>query len=153
MKIYTKTGDQGETGLFSGKRVLKSHPLIEAYGTVDELNALLGLALTELPKELKEKVTRIQRELFDMGADLATPLEIQDSKVRRDHKRLIEQLEKEIDEMEHSLKPLKNFILPGGSKASAYLHLARTICRRAERKTIEVMKSGDRSEEHTSELQ
>ena len=145
MKIYTKTGDRGETSLFSGKRVLKNNNLIESYGTVDELNAVVGLAKSFLDAKspLSEKLYRIQNELFDLGADLATPLNGEFENRNRIEAHLIEELEKEIDQMEGELSDLKNFILPGGSTPSAYLHLARTVCRRAERTTIELQQRNE----------
>src|SRR4051812_12281799 len=136
MKIYTKTGDDGETGLFGGPRVGKDHPRIEAYGTVDELNAVLGLVRTASPPaEIDSLLARVQNELFDLGAELATP----DPKSRGtnliDSER-IQALEAAIDQFEIGLEPLKTFILPGGTSAAAWLHLARTVCRRAERLVV-----------------
>ncbi|MBL7715704.1 MAG: cob(I)yrinic acid a,c-diamide adenosyltransferase [Bdellovibrionales bacterium] len=136
MKIYTKGGDSGQTSLFKGERVPKDHLRIRSYGTLDELNASLGVVLSLKPQApLADRLTRIQAEIFQLGAELATP---------RDKTLLMETLgeaeiqtlEKEIDEMEKSLKPLKSFILPGGSPISAHLHLARTISRRAEREIV-----------------
>lgn len=137
MKIYTKQGDAGETGLFGGPRVPKDDLRIRAYGTVDELNAALGLVLCQpdLPKELAEPLCRVQSELFQLGAELATPrgkgLPIEPVAEAR-----ITALEKEIDAMESTLQPLKTFILPGGTAGSSALHLARTISRRAEREIV-----------------
>lgn len=139
MKIYTKTGDQGQTSLFSGDRVLKNHALINAYGTVDELNSLLGLVLTEnLSSSMKDKLLELQHQLFELGADLATPWSVQEknSRVRRMQAPDIEALEKDMDAAELVLEPLKAFILPGGSKPAALLHMARTVARRAERELI-----------------
>ncbi|MFZ9596583.1 MAG: cob(I)yrinic acid a,c-diamide adenosyltransferase [Bdellovibrionia bacterium] len=137
MKIYTKTGDAGETALFGGHRVSKDDLRIRAYGSFDELNAILGLIVTEVgfAEPLFERVFRLQGELFQLGAELATP---RGKSVFIDllSAQQVEQLEREIDEMEAQLKPLKTFILPGGSRASALLHLARTVSRRAERETI-----------------
>ena len=136
MKIYTKTGDSGETGLFAGPRVSKDDPRIEAYGTVDELNTVLGMARTEsLPSEIDSLLAKIQNELFDLGAELATP----DPKSRGTN--LISEsqvaiLEKAIDRFEANLPILKTFILPGGTRGAAWLHLARTVCRRAERRVV-----------------
>jgi cob(I)alamin adenosyltransferase len=134
MKIYTKRGDDGETALLGNVRVPKDDLRINAYGTLDELNACLGIILSEsgLDFLLKAILTRIQNELFQVGAELATP------KGKSAGIRLIsaietEQLEKEIDEMDMALPPLKAFILPGGSPISSHLHLARTVSRRAER--------------------
>ncbi len=136
MKIYTKTGDQGETGVFGGPRVPKDHPRIEAYGTVDELNAVLGLARCEnLPPDVDDLLARIQNELFDVGAELATP-QPEAKGIARTAPRHVEALEKAIDHYEAGLTPLKAFILPGGVKAAAWLHLARTVCRRAERRLV-----------------
>jgi cob(I)alamin adenosyltransferase len=132
MKIYTKTGDEGETGLFGGGRVRKDHARIEAYGTVDELNAALGTARGEaLQNDLDQALRQIQNDLFDLGAELATPhAEILKTRVGSEQ---IQQLEQWIDAWETELPPLKTFILPGGLRAAGELHLARTICRRAER--------------------
>jgi cob(I)alamin adenosyltransferase len=143
MKIYTKTGDTGDTGLFGGPRVSKDDLRIEAYGTVDELNAVLGLARTHFAGDGKEKtvaeidnlLVNIQHTLFDLGSELATP----DPKSRGTNfvsAKQIETLEQAIDRFESQLPPLKNFILPGGSKGAAWLHLARTVCRRAERRVV-----------------
>jgi len=136
MKIYTKTGDGGETGLFGGPRVRKDDPRIEAYGTVDELNAVLGLVRCEaLPDEIDALVARVQNELFDLGAELATP-----APARMGTSTLgagqISAMEQAIDRYEAGLSPLKQFILPGGARPAAELHLARTVCRRAERRLI-----------------
>jgi cob(I)alamin adenosyltransferase len=137
MKIYTKTGDQGETGLFGGPRVRKDSPRIEAYGTVDELNAMLGAArvdTAELDASLDELLARVQNDLFDLGAELATP---QAEKHRRAISAAqITELEQAIDRYEERLPPLREFILPGGCPAAAQLHLARTVCRRAERLVV-----------------
>lgn len=133
MKIYTKTGDAGETSLYGGQRVLKNIVRVETYGTVDECNAVLGLAvgLIEDP-EAKTVVTRIQGELFEVGADLATPMERGET-VPRVRPEETAQLEAEIDRFEEELEPLRHFILPGGSPGGAMLHQARAVCRRAER--------------------
>ena len=136
MKIYTKKGDSGETSLFGGGRVSKSSARIEAYGTVDELNSLIGLAGSH---SLSPKGTvwteKIQQFLFVLGSDLATPPDAK-ARVNRIGNEEITALEQTIDEMEEELDPLKNFILPGGSQPGATLHLARTVCRRAERATV-----------------
>lgn len=134
MKIYTKTGDAGMTGLVGGERVAKSDPRIEAYGTVDELNAALGLAVTSAEAPTAARLGVIQNELFTLGSHLATP----EGSARRSTLPTIEpgwitRLEGEIDLAEAELPPLRQFILPGGSVPAAHLHLARTICRRAER--------------------
>jgi cob(I)alamin adenosyltransferase len=136
MKIYTKTGDSGETGLFAGPRVRKDSPRIEACGAVDELNAALGLARTEsLPAEIDELLCRIQSELFDVGAQLATPDPASHGTIliKPQHG---ERLEAAIDRHDAALPPLKQFILPGGTRGAALLHLARSICRRAERRVV-----------------
>lgn len=139
MKIYTKTGDQGETGLAAGGRIPKDDNRLHAYGTIDELNALMGVILTtELDDQLKESLERIQSELFELGADLSTPLETEADWVLRVQPQSIEQLEREIDEFSEALEPLKHFILPGGTPAAAYLQQARTICRRAERWMVSI---------------
>lgn len=136
MKIYTKKGDQGETGLFGGDRVSKDHLRIRAYGTLDELNAALGLVSSAGPSpELADRLRRIQGELFQLGAELATPRgkTVSVTLIAGGETAL---LENEIDGMEKNLKPLTHFILPGGAPVSAFLHLARTVCRRAERELV-----------------
>jgi cob(I)alamin adenosyltransferase len=140
MKIYTKSGDHGETSLWGGSRVKKSHPRVATYGTLDEANSMLGLALTWIPvneQAMVKSLTWIQEELFQLGTELATqsgaPNPI--AKVGPDE---ITRLETEIDQMESKLEPLKNFILPGGSSSGAALHLARTIIRRAERECVDL---------------
>jgi cob(I)alamin adenosyltransferase len=138
-RIYTRTGDGGTTALGSGKRVSKSDLRIEAYGTVDETNAVLGLARLHTTSAelgpLDLMLARIQNELFDLGADLCLPQE--DSEKSQNALRIlgsqVERLEREIDMMNKDLAPLRSFVLPGGHPAAAYLHLCRTICRRAER--------------------
>ena len=137
MKIYTTTGDEGETSLFGGKRVAKDTLRIESYGTVDELNSMLGVVRSLKPsKKIDETIVHIQNELFVLGADLATPNEKQDKNVVRLGKDHVSHLESVIDSLEKKLKPLSSFILPGGSPVAAHLHLARTICRRAERLVV-----------------
>jgi len=136
MKIYTKTGDSGETALYGGQRVLKNALRVETYGTVDECNAALGLALTfPIGPEASAIVTRIQGELFELGADLATPI-VRGEIVPRMQPEETARLEAEIDRLEADLPPLRRFILPGGSQSGAALHLARTLCRRAERHLV-----------------
>ena len=136
MKIYTKTGDHGETGLFGGPRVSKDTPRIEAYGTVDELNSVLGVVRAQaIESDIDALLRQIQNELFDLGAQLATP------DPAAHHTSLIGPpqivaLEAAIDRFEARLDPLKQFILPGGTPAAAQLHLARTVCRRAERRLV-----------------
>jgi cob(I)alamin adenosyltransferase len=144
MKIYTKTGDSGETGLFGGGRVGKDHPRVEAYGDVDELNASLGLvrALEPMPR-IDEVIVPIQRDLFAIGALLATPdrekMRASLEKARLDDSR-IRELEVAIDQCEAELEPLRSFIVPGGTAKAASLHVARTVCRRAERRVVALQK-------------
>lgn len=136
MKIYTKTGDRGDTGLFGGPRVSKDAPRIEAYGTVDELNSVLGLARTLLESgEVDALIERIQNELFSLGAQLATPNPSAHQTALIGPTQ-IAALEGAIDHYEAGLEPLRQFILPGGTPAAAQLHLARTVCRRAERRLV-----------------
>jgi cob(I)alamin adenosyltransferase len=136
MKIYTKTGDTGETGLFAGPRVRKDDPRIEAYGAVDELNAALGLARCEaLPAAVEQTLNRVQSELFSVGAELATP-EPEKHGMALIGESHIAALERAIDELDAQLLPLKQFILPAGCRGAALLHLARGICRRAERRVV-----------------
>ena len=140
MKIYTKTGDRGETGLFGGPRVDKDDPRIEAYGTVDELNAVLGLVRCEkLPPDVDDLLARLQNELFDVGAELATPRP-RAKGIPCTTEEHVAALEQAIDHYEAGLAPLKSFILPGGAKPAAWLHLARTICRRAERRLVTLVR-------------
>jgi cob(I)alamin adenosyltransferase len=139
-KIYTKTGDDGSTGLGTGERVAKNAPRIAAFGTVDETNAAIGLARSQLAGNagLDTKLMRVQNDLFDLGADLCIPDrgEKPASEALRITEEQVARLEVEIDEMNAELKPLKSFVLPGGSGAAAALHLARTTCRRAERDMV-----------------
>ncbi len=140
MKIYTKTGDEGHTGLFGGGRVDKDHPRVEAYGDVDELNAFIGLARSiEMMPRIDEVLVPIQRDLFSIGALLATPdhdkMREQLQKARIDDERIAE-LERAIDDCERELEPLRSFIVPGGTPKSSALHVARTACRRAERRVV-----------------
>lgn len=138
MKIYTKTGDKGMTGLYGGARVSKSSPRISAYGEIDELNALLGVARAETPHEqLKKSLGEIQTTLFTLGAQLASPTV--DPKIEVITAKQIDGLERQIDVITSSLAPMRHFILPGGSKTSALLHLARTVCRRAERTAVHLV--------------
>jgi cob(I)alamin adenosyltransferase len=138
MKIYTKTGDDGTTGLFGGARVKKASPRVEAYGTVDELNAVLGIARTsQLDAETDRVLAAVQTELFTLGAELACV----PGKEEKLAMHLVDDadaatLERAIDFAEEGLAPLKNFVLPGGCAQSAHLHLARTVCRRAERAVL-----------------
>ena len=140
MKIYTKTGDAGETGLFGGGRVGKDHPRVEAYGDVDELNAVIGVARSAEPMpRIDEVLVPVQRDLFSIGAILATPklekMREQLEKARVDDSRISE-LERAIDACEQELEPLRSFIVPGGTQKAAALHVARTVCRRAERRVV-----------------
>lgn len=137
MKIYTRKGDAGETGLFGGIRVTKDDLRIQAYGTIDELNAVLGMVLAapNLPTELQNSMSRVQAELFQLGAELATPRGGRITTALLTNTE-VTALEKEIDAMEAALSPLKSFVLPSGSAASATLHFARTVCRRAERNVV-----------------
>jgi cob(I)alamin adenosyltransferase len=144
-KIYTKTGDRGQTALVGGQMVPKDSPRIEAYGSVDELNAVIGLVLRANedetgPEAAKDKLrailTRVQNELFNLGSILATLPEDVGEKQPRIEARHVEALEKEIDELNEHLPALRSFTLPGGGWVSSYLHLARTVCRRAERRLL-----------------
>lgn len=134
MKIYTKTGDGGETGLFRGPRVPKHHLRVQAYGGVDELNAMIGIALCEVQSgEIREVLSSLQHQLFEVGADLATPAQEKEDGKLRIPSSMVEALEKSIDHFDESLPELGQFILPGGNRGASWLHYARTICRRAER--------------------
>jgi cob(I)alamin adenosyltransferase len=142
-KIYTRRGDDGSTGLFGGPRVRKDDLRVVAYGDVDELNSALGVAREELPEgDLRSLIDSFQSELFDLGAELATP---DTSKAPKEVPRIsaqsVARLEKEIDRLTEELPPMKNFILPGGSRPGAALHFCRTVCRRAERKLVELADS------------
>ncbi len=148
-KIYTRTGDDGSTGLATGMRCAKYHPRINAYGTVDETNAALGLAMVALEHEgtnydniidIEAMILRIQNDLFDLGADLSTPETSKESAQTplRITEGQVERLEQEIDQLNKELQSLSSFILPGGNQVSAHLHMARTICRRAEREMVEL---------------
>jgi cob(I)alamin adenosyltransferase len=139
LKIYTKTGDDGTTGLQGGKRVLKSDLRIVAYGAVDETNSSLGTVLScNVDEDIKELLTRIQNELFVAGSDLSNPdLKKQDNRITD---QMVENLEKNIDRFETELSPLTNFILPGGHQTAAHLHMARTIARRAETNVVALSK-------------
>jgi cob(I)alamin adenosyltransferase len=136
-KIYTRGGDKGETSLGDGTRVAKHSPRVEAYGTVDEANATIGLARLHAEGEADAMLGRIQNDLFDLGADLCTP-DAPDPKYPplRMVQAQVDRLEREIDAMNAQLKPLDSFILPGGTALAAYLHLGRTVTRRAERMTV-----------------
>ncbi|MBR9921108.1 MAG: cob(I)yrinic acid a,c-diamide adenosyltransferase [Bacteroidetes bacterium] len=135
-KIYTKTGDLGETGLFGGKRLSKAHLRIDSYGTVDELNACIGIVRDHIElDEIREELLIIQNLLFTIGSNLATDPD-KKAPVPSLEEADIEKLEKAIDRMDADLPPLKNFVLPGGHPVVSYVHLARTVCRRAERATV-----------------
>ncbi|NNF05578.1 MAG: cob(I)yrinic acid a,c-diamide adenosyltransferase [Candidatus Eisenbacteria bacterium] len=138
MKIYTKTGDAGQTGLFGGDRVTKTHPRLEAYGALDELNAHLGLAIVSCSEENAKYLKEVQSRLFDIGSHLATPSSATKAKTILPPLEIecIEIMEKKIDELEDDLPPMKNFILPGGNELAARLHVARAVCRRAERAVV-----------------
>lgn len=144
MRIYTRTGDQGETGLFGGQRLSKSHPRVAAYGEVDELNAHLGLCASLCADpDLSVLLARIQSDLFVLGGDVAFPRDDGDpasealaSRVPRVTEGMAAYLESEIDRLELELEPLRNFILPGGTELASRMHLARAVCRRAERAVV-----------------
>src|SRR5215207_6369993 len=137
MKIYTKTGDDGTTSLFSGGRVSKHHLRVEAYGTVDELNSHIGVVRAQQPTLPTEQILfMVQEHLFRLGADLATPMDAKAEWLVRITQEEIEWVEYRIDQLDEHLEPLKNFILPGGTLAAAHLHVARTVCRRAERLVV-----------------
>lgn len=142
MKIYTRTGDAGETALFGGGRVKKAHPRVHAYGSVDELNSFLGLALCRMePSPSRDRLEQVQHDLFALGAVLATPPPAgsrrrpatPDLPIGR-----VGEMERWIDEADGELEPLRQFILPGGTEGAAALHVARTVCRRAERAVVEL---------------
>ena len=141
-KIYTKTGDDGETALGNGARVAKHAMRVTAYGTVDELNAIVGLARLHTDGELDANMSRIQNDLFDLGADLCRPDIEKDAESEYPPLRIVgsqvDRLESEIDAMNAKLEPLRSFILPGGSPLSAHMHQCRTVARRAERLTVEL---------------
>jgi cob(I)alamin adenosyltransferase len=141
-KIYTKTGDAGETSLGNGARVAKHSMRVTAYGTVDETNATVGLARLHTSGDMDAAMARISNDLFDLGADLCTPDMFNDAKAEYPPLRMIagqvERLEQEIDAMNARLQPLRSFILPGGSPLAAQMHLCRTVCRRAERLVVEL---------------
>jgi cob(I)alamin adenosyltransferase len=136
-RIYTKLGDGGETHLGDMSRVPKTHPRIEAYGDVDELNSQIGVTLTldDLPERYRDWLRRVQNDLFDVGADLSVPHGGDRERLRVNAEQ-VQWLEEACDEVNAALKPLKSFILPGGTPAAAHLHVCRTVCRRAERRTL-----------------
>jgi cob(I)alamin adenosyltransferase len=143
-RIYTRAGDAGETSLGDGARVSKTDPRIEAYGTVDEVNSLLGLALAtqELPGEFRPWLEQVQNDLFDVGADLCVPLDDPRERLRVTPAQ-VEKLEELCDLVNARLEPLKSFVLPGGGEAAARLHVARAACRRAERKAVALAESSE----------
>ncbi len=148
MKIYTKSGDKGDTSLFGGQRVPKDALRIEAYGTVDELNSVLGIVRADgVGEELDGILGSLQDQLFVLGADLATPRSLERKGLRRIGTKEAEFIEATIDAVEKRLKPLKSFILPGGSPAAARLHFARTVCRRAERVVVRLSRNEDIGED------
>lgn len=151
-KVYTRTGDKGETALVGGKRVPKDSARIDAYGTIDELNSIVGLARVfneecldagEGHRFLDGVLCRIQDELFDIGSELATPPEFFQDGMYRVSEEEITRIEKLIDQCQEDLEPLNSFILPGGGRVGAYLHQCRTVCRRAEREIVRVSRTED----------
>ena len=147
MKIYTRTGDKGETGLFGGDRVPKDATRIEAYGAVDELNSLVGIIRALRPKRKIDRILqKIQSDLFVLGADLATKKAGKRSLIPRINRSHITSLEGIIDSLQLSLRPLASFILPGGTVVASFLHYARTVCRGAERSTVRLSRSEDVNE-------
>jgi len=154
-KVYTRTGDRGDTGLVGGKRVPKDSPRIDAYGTIDELNSIVGLARVfneenldagEAHRFLDGVLCQIQDELFDLGSELATPPEFFQQGMYRVSATEIERIEKLIDKCQEDLEPLRSFILPGGGRIGAYLHQCRTVCRRAEREILRLLRAEPISE-------
>lgn len=147
MRIYTKTGDDGTTGLYSGERISKSAPRIGAYGDIDELNAILGMVRAESSQEpIRHALKEIQVALFSVGAQLASRKI--DPKVEVITSAHVDSLERQIDVIAEMLPPLENFVLPGGSKTAALLHLARTVCRRAERSMVHLSQSPNEEVDH-----
>jgi cob(I)alamin adenosyltransferase len=151
-RVYTKGGDKGETSLIGGERVPKNDPFIEAYGTIDEVNAVIGLVVEALAASpvagphLTPILRRVQNELFNLGCELATPDPEQRAKLPHIEPRHVDGLERDIDAVNDELPVLKSFVLPGGGWASAYCHLARTVTRRAERLVVGMMLAGNASE-------
>ena len=154
-RVYTRTGDRGETSLVGGKRVPKDSPRIDAYGTIDELNSIIGLARVfneenleagEAHHFLDEVLCKIQDELFDLGSELATPSESFQQGMFRISQTEIKNIEKLIDKCQENLQPLESFILPGGGRVGAYLHQCRTVCRRAEREILRLSRQETISE-------
>ncbi len=154
MNLYTRTGDDGTTGLFGGDRVSKDHPRVAAYGTVDELNACVGLAVAacdtndEYGSQLLRVFRELQSRLFDIGADLAAPMGSKhEDKIKRIDGDDVEQVEAWIDEIDAENEPMKCFVLPGGTELAARLHVARTVCRRAEREVVALARVGPVNEQ------
>jgi cob(I)alamin adenosyltransferase len=154
-RVYTRTGDKGDTGLVGGKRVPKDSPRIEAYGTVDELNSIVGLARVFNAERIKEgeahgfldQVLRdIQEELFNLGSELATPPDSRFKGAISIGEEQVKRIEEIIDECQKTLEPLKSFILPGGGRIGGYLHQCRTVCRRAEREVLRLSRVEETSE-------
>jgi cob(I)alamin adenosyltransferase len=154
-RVYTRTGDKGETGLVGGKRVPKDSERIAAYGTIDELNSVVGLARTfndekinvsDAHRFLDVILRQIQDELFDLGSELATPPDFFQEGMYRVGEREVKKIEQLIDECQKELEPLKSFVLPGGGKIGAYLHQCRTVCRRAEREILRLSRVEELSE-------
>lgn len=140
MKIYTRTGDHGETSLFSGQRVRKTHPRVAAYGTLDEMNSILGAALAAGPSEpVRTALIALQSRTFELGADLATVLSPEKSP--RITGEDVQEIERAMDQLSNSLPKRKNFVLPGGSPAACQIHIARTVARRAEREALMIENS------------
>lgn len=155
-RVYTKGGDGGETSLIGGERVSKAAPRIESYGTVDELNATLGLVRTALEQSaagatLLPIVARVQQELFNLGAELATPDAERRARTPAVEERHVLALEVDIDRLNEDLPELTSFVLPGGGAASAHFHLSRTVCRRAERLVVALADSGESVGAHAVE--
>ena len=145
MKIYTKQGDEGETGLVGGSRIDKDDVRIEAYGTVDELCAAIGVVRSsQLCAPIEPILAEIQRDLFSLGAELASPESAAGPRIEQKH---VTRLEESIDRWDSQLPPLKNFILPGGTPSAGFLHLARVICRRAERRVVSLSRTAEVSPE------
>jgi cob(I)alamin adenosyltransferase len=154
-RVYTRTGDKGETALVGGKRVSKDSPRIEAYGAIDELNSIVGLARAFNDEKLNVShghrfldmvLRQIQDELFDLGSELATPPDFLKQGMYQVGEREVKKLEQLIDECQKELEPLKSFVLPGGGKIGAYLHQCRTVCRRAEREILRLSRVEELSE-------
>lgn len=154
-RVYTRAGDKGETRLVGGKRVPKDSPRIEAYGTIDELNSVVGLARAfneeklgqgEAHRFLDSVLRQLQDELFDLGSELATPPDFFQEGMYRVGEREVKKLEQLMDECQKELEPLKSFVLPGGGRIGAYLHQCRTVCRRAEREILRLSRVEELSE-------